>query len=71
MSPGVAVVTGANRGIGRAIAVAFATAGFTVTAGARDPASLADTIVEAEKGRRDGGPGRLRRTGRGLGCGHG
>lgn len=49
MSPGVAVVTGANRGIGRAIAVAFATAGFTVNAGARDPASLADTIVEAEK----------------------
>ena len=49
MSPRVAVVTGANRGIGRAIAVAFATAGFTVTAGARDTASLADTIVEAEK----------------------
>jgi len=43
----VAVVTGANRGIGRAITVALAAAGFTVAAGARDPASLADTVQEA------------------------
>jgi len=41
MSPPVAVVTGANRGIGRAIAVAFAAAGYAVLASARDPASLA------------------------------
>jgi NAD(P)-dependent dehydrogenase (short-subunit alcohol dehydrogenase family) len=45
----VAVVTGANRGIGRAITVALATAGFTVAASARDPASLADTVAEAGK----------------------
>jgi NAD(P)-dependent dehydrogenase (short-subunit alcohol dehydrogenase family) len=43
----VAVVTGANRGIGRAITVALAAAGFTVVAGARDPASLADTVAAA------------------------
>ena len=49
MSAQVAVVTGANRGIGRAITVAFAAAGFTVAASARDPASLASTIAEAEK----------------------
>ncbi|HET9975074.1 MAG TPA: SDR family NAD(P)-dependent oxidoreductase [Streptosporangiaceae bacterium] len=49
MSPPVAVVTGANRGIGRAIAVAFAVAGYSVLASARDPASLADTVAEAEK----------------------
>ncbi len=47
--PPVAVVTGANRGIGRAIAVALATAGFAVAASARDPASLADTVAEAEQ----------------------
>jgi NAD(P)-dependent dehydrogenase (short-subunit alcohol dehydrogenase family) len=45
----VAVVTGANRGIGRAITVAFAATGFAVAAGARDPASLADAVAEAEK----------------------
>jgi NAD(P)-dependent dehydrogenase (short-subunit alcohol dehydrogenase family) len=45
----VAVVTGANRGIGRAITVAFATAGYTVAASARDLASLADTVAEARK----------------------
>jgi NAD(P)-dependent dehydrogenase (short-subunit alcohol dehydrogenase family) len=45
----VAVVTGANRGIGRAITVAFAAAGFTVVAGARDPASVTDTVAEAGK----------------------
>ena len=49
MSPPVAVITGANRGIGRAIAVAFAAAGYSVLASARDPASLADTVAEAEK----------------------
>jgi NAD(P)-dependent dehydrogenase (short-subunit alcohol dehydrogenase family) len=45
----VAVVTGANRGIGRAITVALAAAGFTVAASARDPASLADTVAEVTK----------------------
>lgn len=49
MTAPVAVVTGANRGIGRAIAVAFAAAGYTVAASARDPASLADTVAEAAK----------------------
>ena len=43
------MVTGANRGIGRAITVAFAAAGFAVAASARDPASLADTVLEAER----------------------
>jgi NAD(P)-dependent dehydrogenase (short-subunit alcohol dehydrogenase family) len=47
LSARVAAVTGANRGIGRAIAVALAAGGFTVAASARDPASLADTIAEA------------------------
>ncbi len=45
----VAVVTGANRGIGRAVTVAFAAAGFAVAASARDLASLADTVAEAER----------------------
>ena len=43
----VAVVTGANRGIGRAITVALAAAGYTVAAAARDPASLAGTVAAA------------------------
>jgi len=43
----VAVVTGANRGIGRAITVALAGAGFTVAASARDPSSLSETVEEA------------------------
>jgi NAD(P)-dependent dehydrogenase (short-subunit alcohol dehydrogenase family) len=47
--PPVAVVTGANRGIGRAIAVAFAAAGYAVAAAARDPATLTDTVAEAGK----------------------
>ena len=47
--PRVAVVTGANRGIGRAVTVALAAAGFTVAAAARDPATLADTVAEAAK----------------------
>jgi len=49
VSTPVAVVTGANRGIGRAITLAFAAAGFAVAAGARDPASLADTVTEARE----------------------
>jgi len=49
MSAPVAVVTGASRGIGRAITVAFAEAGYAIAAAARDPASLADTLAEAEK----------------------
>jgi NAD(P)-dependent dehydrogenase (short-subunit alcohol dehydrogenase family) len=57
MSPPVAVVTGANRGIGRAIAVAFAAAGYAVLASARDPASLADTVAEAEKAASQAEPG--------------
>lgn len=45
----VAVVTGANRGIGRAITVALAAARYTVAASARDPSSLAETVAEADK----------------------
>lgn len=50
MSPRVAVVTGANRGIGRAIAVALAADGFAVAVTARDAATLAETVAEVEKG---------------------
>ncbi|GEL18075.1 SDR family NAD(P)-dependent oxidoreductase [Pseudonocardia asaccharolytica] len=49
MSQRIAVVTGANRGIGRAIAVALAADGFAVAAAARDPAALGDTAAEIEK----------------------
>jgi NAD(P)-dependent dehydrogenase (short-subunit alcohol dehydrogenase family) len=49
VSTRVAAVTGANRGIGRAITVALAAGGFTVAASARDPASLAGTVTEAGK----------------------
>ena len=45
----VAVVTGANRGIGRAIAVALAADGFAIAATARDPETLTDTVEEVEK----------------------
>lgn len=48
MSDRVAVVTGANRGIGRAIAAALAADGFLVAPTARDPATLADTVDEIE-----------------------
>jgi NAD(P)-dependent dehydrogenase (short-subunit alcohol dehydrogenase family) len=47
LSARVAAVTGANRGIGRTIAVALAAGGFTVAASARDPASLAGTVAAA------------------------
>jgi NAD(P)-dependent dehydrogenase (short-subunit alcohol dehydrogenase family) len=44
----VAVVTGANRGIGRAIATALAADGFAVAATARDPATLEGTLADVE-----------------------
>jgi NAD(P)-dependent dehydrogenase (short-subunit alcohol dehydrogenase family) len=49
VSIAVAVVTGANRGIGRAITVTLAADGFTVAASARDRASVADTVEEARE----------------------
>jgi NAD(P)-dependent dehydrogenase (short-subunit alcohol dehydrogenase family) len=48
MTVPVAVVTGANRGIGRAVAVAYAVAGYAVALTARDPASCADAVTEIE-----------------------
>ncbi len=48
MTARVAVVTGANRGIGRAIAVALAVEGFTIAVTARDPATLKETIDDVE-----------------------
>jgi NAD(P)-dependent dehydrogenase (short-subunit alcohol dehydrogenase family) len=44
----VAVVTGANRGIGRSIAVAFAEAGYDVAVTARKAESCGDTVAEIE-----------------------
>ncbi len=49
MSDRVAVVTGANRGIGRAIAAGLAADGFTVAVTARDPGTLAETVAEVEE----------------------
>lgn len=46
----VAVVTGANRGIGRAIATVFAATGYAVVVTARDVESLGDTVAEIESG---------------------
>lgn len=44
----VAVVTGANRGIGRAVAVEFARQGCAVLVGARSQEKAAETIAEIE-----------------------
>jgi NAD(P)-dependent dehydrogenase (short-subunit alcohol dehydrogenase family) len=46
----VAVVTGANRGIGRAIAVALAAAGFAVAVTARDRETLKETVDDIAAG---------------------
>jgi 3-oxoacyl-[acyl-carrier protein] reductase len=51
----VALVTGASRGIGRAIATLLAARGATVFLGARDASRLAEAVAEIEKG---GGHGR-------------
>jgi NAD(P)-dependent dehydrogenase (short-subunit alcohol dehydrogenase family) len=45
----IAVVTGANRGIGRAIAEALAADGFVIAATARDPATLSGMVAEIEE----------------------
>jgi gluconate 5-dehydrogenase len=44
----VAVVTGASRGIGQAIAIGLAEAGAQVIAAGRDPAALAETVAGIE-----------------------
>lgn len=48
MNERVAVITGANRGIGRAIAVALAADRFTVVITARDPTTLTETVADVE-----------------------
>lgn len=48
MTGRVAVVTGANRGIGRAIAVALGAAGYAVAVTARDQATLKETVDDVE-----------------------
>ena len=45
---GIALVTGASRGIGRGVALELATRGFEVVATMRDPAAGADLAAEAE-----------------------
>jgi len=48
LSGKVSLVTGASRGIGRAIARLLAAQGAIVTLGARDEAKLADVVAEIE-----------------------
>ena len=47
----VIMVSGANRGIGRAVAEALYRAGYTLSLGARDPASLKPVAGESVEGR--------------------
>lgn len=47
---GVALVTGASRGIGRAVSLELARQGFEVVAAMRDPAAGATLLAEAENG---------------------
>ena len=52
MEPGgIALVTGASRGIGRAVAIDLARAGFDVVATMRDPSMGVDLVDEVEGGR--------------------
>lgn len=44
----IAVVTGANRGLGAAVALALARGGHTIAATARDPASLEETVARVQ-----------------------
>lgn len=50
MTVRVAVVTGANRGIGRAVAITLGAAGFAVAVTARAPATLKETVDDVEAG---------------------
>lgn len=45
----VAVVTAANRGIGRSIALGFADAGYDLAVTARDPGALGDVVADIER----------------------
>ena len=67
----VVLVTGASRGIGRAIARALAGAGAQVVLAARDGARLAEAVAEIAGGRRSGRAARARRRRPGLGRGRG
>ncbi|CAE7149090.1 fabG [Symbiodinium necroappetens] len=49
LSDQVALVTGANRGIGRQISISLATAGATVVASARNPATLDSVAQEIDQ----------------------
>jgi len=46
---GIAMVSGANRGIGRSLALELAARGFDVVAGARDPAAAGELAAEAAR----------------------
>ena len=61
LSGKVSVVTGANRGIGRALVTALAEAGSDVVLLVRDPDSAVDAVAELEALGVTRGPGRCRR----------